>query len=305
MKSWWQVLKLAVAQWRKDRATQLAAALAYYALFSIAPLLLIAIAVSGALFGDRAVMGHLERELEGFFGREGAALVQQMVALARRDEGGISATVISIALLLYGASRVFNQLKDSLNLIWKVEPKPKTKILGAIRDYLLSFAMVLLVGIMLLMSLVLHSTLATTRNWLADSVPGAVTTAYFGEIAASLLVTTILFAFMQKYLPDTHVPWRYVWVGAFVAATLFVMGKFLFGLYISRGSVKSTYGAAGSVIVVLLWAHYSALIFCFGAEFIHAQSVVFQGPDPPSETQDGVLPRSQGPEPRGTEDHSD
>ncbi len=278
MKNWWQVLKVAVIQWRADRAAQLAAALAYYTLFSIAPLLLIVVAVAGALFGDKAVMGHLRSELVGFFGDEGAKLVEQMIALSRREGGGTMASIVSITLLVYGASRVFNQLKDNLNRIWHIEPQPKPKgqWINAVRDYLLSVAMVFLIGLMLLVSLVLHSVLATAKEWLTGSVPGAVSAAYFGEIAASVFVTTLLFAVMLRYLPDKHVEWRHVWVGAIVTAILFAIGKVLFGLYISRGTVSSTYGAAGSVIVVLLWAYYSALIFFFGAEFTRAQSQVFK-----------------------------
>ena len=272
---WLQVLKITIAGYQADRISQLAAALAYYTLFSIAPLLLVVVAVAGALFGDLAVVGHLARELRGFVGEEGAVLLQQMVARARRQGGGGIASLVSVALLLYGASKVFNQLKIALNDIWKVEPRKQARWWYTVKYYVLSMGMVLSVGFVLLVSLVLHTVLATMQKWIEGSVPAAMRAAYLWEIAGSILVTSLLFAMILKYLPDTRVPWKNVWLGAFVTANLFTIGKLLFGWYLSRGTVGSTYGAAGSVVVVLLWAYYSSLIFLLGAEFTQAHAKVF------------------------------
>lgn len=272
---WWQVFKIAVLDWQKDKVTQLAAALAYYTLFSFAPLLLVLIAVAGTLFGDKAVAGHLYQELRGFLGKEGAAFVQEMVARANQPGAGTTASLISIAMLLYGASNVFSQLKEAMDTIWDVGPHQTAGLWNTIKYYLLSFGMVLSVGFVLLVSMVLHTILATAQKWLEGSVPGTFSIAYISEMLGSLVVTTLLFALMLKYLPDTHVAWRHVWLGAFFTAVLFAIGKFLFGWYLSRGTIGSTYGAAGSVIVVLLWAYYSSLIFLFGAEFTHAHARVF------------------------------
>ena len=275
LQSWWQVLRITVADFRADRASQMAAALAYYTLFSIAPLLLVVVAVAGALLGDKAVVGHLDEELRGFVGQEGAALLQEMVALARRRGGGGIASVLSVLLLLYGASSVFSQLKVALNNIWDIEPRKSARLWYTVKYYLFSFGMVLSVGFVLLVSLILHAILAAMQNWVEGSVPLAVRTAYLWEIAGSILVTSLLFALILKFLPDTHVPWKNVWLGAFVTAVLFTIGKWLFGLYLSHSAIGSSYGAAGSVIVVLLWAYYSALIFLLGAEFTQAQARVF------------------------------
>jgi membrane protein len=272
---WWQVLKITIAGFQADRVTQLAAALAYFTLFSIAPLLLVVVAVAGAMFGDKAVEGHLASELRGYVGDESAALLQQMVALARRQGGGGIASLLSVGLLLYGASKVFNQLKVALNDIWNVKPRKQARLWYTIKYYLFSMGMVLSVGFVLLVSLVLHTFLSTMQGWIEGSVPAAMRAAYLWEIAASILVTGLLFALMLKYLPDTRVPWTHVWLGAYFTAILFTIGKLLFGWYLSRGTVGSTYGAAGSVIVVLLWAYYSALIFLLGAEFTRAHATVF------------------------------
>ena len=272
---WWQVFKITATAFQANRTSQLAAALAYYTLFSVAPLLLVVVAVAGALLGDKAVVGHLDEELREFVGKESAALLQEMVALARRQGGGGIASIVSIVLLLYGASSVFNQLKVALNKIWNVEPRKSARLLYTVKYYLLSFGMVLSVGFVLLVSLVLHTVLVAMQKWVEGSVPATMRAAYFWEIVGSVLVTSLLFAMMLKSLPDTRVPWKDVWLGAFFTAILFTLGKFLFGLYLSRGTVGSTYGAAGSVIVVLLWAYYSALIFLLGAEFTHAHAQVF------------------------------
>jgi membrane protein len=275
IRRWWQVLTITVFDWQEDKATQLAAALAYFTLFSIAPLAIVMIAIAGALFGDQSVSGHLYQDLRAYMGAEAASFIQGMVAKASQPGAGKVASIISLCFLLYGASHVFSQLKEALNTVWEVETPADAGFFHTIRYYLLSFAMVLSVGFVLLVSLILHTFLATAQKWLEGAIPGSFFVAYLSETGASLIVTALLFALILKYLPDCHVAWKHVWLGAFVTAVLFTVGKFLFALYLSRGTIGSSYGAAGSVIVILLWAYYSALIFLFGAEFTQAHARVF------------------------------
>ena len=270
--SWWQILKTTVADWQEDKATQLAAALAYYTLFSIAPLLLVATAVAGFAFGDEAVSGQLDQQLQSFLGADGAKMVEEMIASARKPESGVLASVIGVAVLLWGASGVFTQLKDALNTIWEVPAKPGRGWLMTIKDRVLSFAMVLSIGFLLLVSLLMSTALEAAQKWLGNLIPGPDALISVANEIASLLVVALLFALIFRYLPDVRVPWRHVWLGALATAVLFTLGKFLFGLYLGRGAIGSNYGPAGSVIVILLWAYYSSLILFLGAEFTQAHA---------------------------------
>jgi len=269
---WWQVLKTTFSDFQEDKATRLAAALAYYTIFSIAPLLLIVLAVAGFVFGEEAVSARMDEEMRGFVGESGAQVLQDMVAHARKPGAGILASTIGVVLLIFGATGVFAQLKDALNTIWEVEPAPGRGWWRTIRDRVLSFAMVLCIGFILLVSLVVSAALAAAQEWMGNLIPGPDAVVHVLNYVASLLVIALLFALIFKYLPDAQVAWRHVWLGALATAALFTLGKLAFGLYLGQGTIGSTYGAAGSVIVVLLWAYYSAVILFLGAEFTQAHA---------------------------------
>lgn len=273
--AWWQVLKTTFADWSEDKAPRLGAALSYYTIFSLAPLLLLALAIAAFVFGEDAARGRIDQELQGFLGTEGAAAVQEMITHARKPGAGLMASTIGIVFLLFGASGVFAQLKDALNTIWEVAPKPGRGWLRTVKDRFLSFAMVLCIGFLLLVSLVVSTALSAVASWTRDVLPGPDVLFHVANALVSLAIITMLFALIFKYLPDVKIAWKDVWLGAVATAVLFTAGKFLFGLYLGRGTIGSTYGAAGAVIVVLLWAYYSSQILFLGAEFTQAYAKSF------------------------------
>jgi membrane protein len=246
----------------------LGAALAYYTVFSLAPLMTIAIAMAGFFFGKEAAQGQIFDELRILLGEEGGKAVEEMVQSANaHPAAGIVATIISVVMLLVGASGVFGQLQASLNTIWGVKPKPGRGVLGIIQDRLLSFGFTLVVGFLLLVSLLLTAGIALVADWVGGLMPGSETIAQMLNILFSLAMITLLFAMIFKFLPDAKIAWRDVWVGAFITAALFTIGKFALGIYLGKSGVASSYGAAGSLIVLLLWVYYSSQILFFGAEF--------------------------------------
>jgi membrane protein len=252
----------------EDDAPTLGAALAYYTVFSLAPLMTIAIAMAGFFFGKEAAQGQIFDELRVLLGEQGGKAVEEMVQSANaQPTAGIVATIISIVMLLVGASGVFGQLQASLNTIWGVKPKPGRGVLGIIQDRLLSFGFTLVVGFLLLVSLLLTAGIALVADWVGGLMPGSETIAQMLNILFSLAMITLLFAMIFKFLPDAKIAWRDVWVGAFITAALFTIGKFALGIYLGKSGVASSYGAAGSLIVLLLWVYYSSQILFFGAEF--------------------------------------
>ncbi len=266
--------KETVTRWTEDKASALAAALAYYALFSLAPLVLIAVAVAGLVFGRQAAEGQLYTQIAGLVGDASAKAVQGLVASMHQQKGGgVIATIIGIATLLFGASGVFAQLQDSMNTIWKAKPPTTNGIVEFLRVRLLSFSMVLGIGFLLLVSLVLSAILAAVGDYLGSFIPGGAAVGQVLNATVSLVVVTVLFAMIFKLLPDTKVAWRDVWLGALVTSLLFTIGKFAIGFYLGKASVASSYGAAGSVVILLLWVYYSSLILYFGAEFTHVYSM--------------------------------
>jgi membrane protein len=251
-----------------DNAGRLGAALSYYTLFSLAPLLIVAIAVAGLVFGQDAAQGQIVAQLQGLVGEAGARAVQDMIENSRQPAAGVVATVVGVLTLLLGATGAFAELKSALNIVWDVEDQGGG-ILGLLRGRLWAFAMVLAVGFLLIVSLVISAALTAADPLLERAgVPAGLMHLVNG--AASLLVITVLFALLFKYLPDTHVAWRDVWVGAFLTSALFTIGKLAIGLYLGRSSVASVYGAAGSVVVLIVWVYYAAQIFFFGAEVTQA-----------------------------------
>ncbi len=262
-----ELLKDTFSEWTEDKAPRLGAALAYYSIFSIAPLLVIAVAVAGLVFGEDAAQGKLVDEIKGTVGEPMALALQQLLANASKPGWGTGAGIIGIVLLLFGAAGVFVQMQDALNTIWKVEPKPGRGVWGIIQDRFPSFMMVLGTGIFLVAALVVTTGLSAIHGSIGDAIPGGpVLWQWVNQIVFFALIT-LLFAMLYRFVPDAHVAWRDVWIGAALTALLFTIGKFLLGWYLGRGSVTSPYGAAGSLVVILLWVYYSAQILLFGAEF--------------------------------------
>lgn len=265
-KSIFSLLKEAFTEWREDEALQLGAALAYYTIFSLAPMLLIVITVAGLVFGREAVQGQLDNQIQGMVGAQGADAIQGMVANAgRHKDGGMWATVIAFVTILFGATGVFTQLQTSLNHIWDVKPKPEG-IKGMLRARAAAFGMILGIGFLLLVSLVVSAALAAVDNYMVGLLPGAEVILKTLNFVVSFAVVTLLFAMILRFLPDVKIQWRDVWFGAAVTSLLFTIGKFLIGLYLGNSSVSTVYGAAGSLVVILLWAYYSSQILFFGAE---------------------------------------
>jgi membrane protein len=262
----WDVLTATWAEWSEDRAPRLGAALAYYTAFSIAPLLVIAIAIAGLLLGEEAARGQIVAQIAGLVGPDSARAIQDMIANAQRPASGVIATALGTGTLLLGASGVFGQLQDALNTIWEVESKPGRGLRGMLRDRFFSFTMVLGTGFLLLVSLILTSALSGLTAGFADTGPVLETLGHALDLLLSLAVTTLLFALIYRYIPDVKIAWNDVWVGAALTAVLFAIGKTAIGLYLGRASVGSAYGAAGSLVVLLAWVYYAAQILLFGAE---------------------------------------
>lgn len=260
------LLRSAALAFMADKAPRLGAALAYYSAFSLAPLLLIAVAIAGAVFGQDAAWGYLANNLQGYIGRKDALAIQDMVQHARHPASNVFSTVAGVVMLIAGASGVFMQLKDALNTVWGIEPK-SLGVWGTIRQTFLSVTAVLGTGFLLMVSLVLSSVLTAVSHYFGSFLPGGAAVWDAVNQVVSFVVFTGLFALMFKYMPDAKVGWRDVAIGSVLTAALFVIGKFLLGLYIGLAGVATPFGAAGSLAVVLIWVYYSAQILFFGAEF--------------------------------------
>jgi membrane protein len=264
----WTLLKTTAAEWSQDQAPRLGAALAYYAVFSLAPLLVIAIAIAGLVGVDRdAATGQVLGQIQSLAGPDTAESIQEILENSNKPATGILSTVIGVVALLFGASGVFGELQQSMNAIWDIEPKPKRGAWSMVKDRFFSFSMVLGTGFLLLVSLVISAGLAAVGEFFSGLLPGWEVALQALNFVVSLLVITVLFALIFKYVPDAEIAWGDVWIGASVTALLFTVGKLLIGLYIGHSSFSSTYGAAASLIVILLWVYYSAQILFFGAEF--------------------------------------
>lgn len=255
------------ADWSEDKVPRLGASLAFYTALSIAPLLVLSLRTAALVFGDEAARGEIQYQFQSMMGKEGSEAVESMLQNASRPESGTLATVFSFITLLFGASGVFGELQDSLNTIWEVKPKPGRGYWGFVRDRFFSMALVMGVAFLLLVSLVVSAVLSFAGS---HTIQFPTELAWLGQvvnIAVSLAVFTALFAMMLKYLPDVKIGWKDVWMGAFMTAVLFTIGKFAIGLYLGRSAIASSYGVTGSLIVLLVWVYYSAQIVFFGAEF--------------------------------------
>jgi membrane protein len=262
-----RLLKETFKEWQEDKSSRLAAALAYYTVFSLAPLLIIIIAIAGAIFGEEAARGEIVSQIQGLVGQEGATVIEEAIQNADQPQISSIASIFSIIFLLIGASGVFAQLQESLNEIWNVKAQPKNGLTGLIRKRILSFSAVLGIGFLLLVSLVISAVISGISNYFSDLIPGVDFLWQILNFVVSFGVITLLFALMYKFLPDVKIHWSDVWIGALITALLFTIGKFALGLYLGRGSFGSTYGAAGSLVIILAWVYYSAQILFFGAEF--------------------------------------
>jgi membrane protein len=261
------MLKQTFTDWSNDKVPRLGAALAYYTVFSIVPLLVIIIAIIGLVFGQEAAQGYIIEQIAGLVGEQSANAIKDMLERANQPSTGIVATVVAIVTLLFGASGLFGQLQDALNSIWGVEPKPDRGIWGMIQDRFLSFMAVLGTAFLLLVSLVLSAGLSAFGKWFGGWLPAPEFVLQALNFVISFGVITVLFAMMFKLLPDARIAWNDVWVGAAITALLFTIGKLLIGLYLGKSDVGSAYGAAGSLVILLVWVYYSAQILLFGAEF--------------------------------------
>jgi membrane protein len=265
------LLKLSYQDWKEDKASRLSAALAYYTIFSLAPMLLIILAVTSFFLSRDAVQTQVLNQVEGLVGAEGRTFIADLLTSASNPAKGIFATIVGILTLLFGALGVFNELHNALNTIWEVKEEPTQGFVESIKKVifgrLLSFTMILAIGFLLLVSLVISAGLSAVQETIGNAIPISEILLQIINLVISIVVITVLFAMIFKILPDAEIAWRDVWFGAFFTALLFSLGKFLIGLYLGNSTVGSSFGAAGSLVLLLLWIYYSAQILLFGAEF--------------------------------------
>ncbi|RYG10664.1 MAG: YihY/virulence factor BrkB family protein, partial [Burkholderiales bacterium] len=268
LKGFYSLAQKSINAWVDDYAPSMGAAISYYTVFSIAPLLIIVIAVAGFVWGRDAVQGEIIGQLNGLIGQEGATGVQALIESANKPAKGLIATIVSIGVLVVGATTVFAELQSALDRVWDVPPAEKVGgIWGTLRARLLSLGFILGLGFLLMVSLVISAGVAAFGAWTTGLFPGAEALLLIINTLFSLAVATLLFGMIFKLMPQAKVGWRDVWVGAVVTAVLFEIGKLLIGLYIGKSSVTSSFAAAGSLVVLLVWVYYSAQIFLLGAEF--------------------------------------
>jgi membrane protein len=262
------LLKETYKEWNEREPFNNSIIIAYYTIFSLPGLLVIIINVAGYFFGTEAVTSQLSTQIGGLVGGDTAKGIEEMIANASKSEGTTLATILSVATLLFGATGVFYQLQQILNKMWEVKPKPKQAILKLIKDRVFSFGLILVIGFILLVSLVLSATVATLSDWVKQNISEGLVFLFSAvDIILSVGIVTLLFAAIYKFLPDAKIRWKDVWVGALLTSVLFVIAKFLLGLYFGNSNPGSTYGAAGSIILIMLWVNYAGLILLFGAEF--------------------------------------
>jgi membrane protein len=288
-----ELLKETGYAWYVDRGSRLGAALAFYTLFSLAPLLMISIAIAAMAFGHDVAYTQLVQQIEEFVGPEGARVIQATIENTSRPSSGILATLIGLAMMFFGVTIVFSELQDALNTIWKVLPRPGRNLaIGLMQERALSFAMVLGIGMLLLLLIVANTVLNAMMQIFGDILPRQVDWIRTANFVFSFVVVTVLFAMIYKVLPDVKIAWGDVMIGAVVTALLFMIGKFLIELYLGYSSVASVYGAAGSLVILLMWVYYSAQILYFGAEFTKVYASYRGRKLVPSEESVSVVPES-------------
>jgi membrane protein len=261
----------AAKAWSADYAPSMGAAISYYTVFSLAPLLILVIAIAGAIFGHDAVQGAVVQQFSGLIGEKSASLVQGLLANASDTHKGLVAGIISFFVLVLGATSVFTELQSALDRIWHVpESQKPSGILAMIRTRLLSFGMILGLAFLLMVSLAVSAAVSAFGSWMGGLMPGWEILLQVLNAIFSIAVATLLFAMIYKFMPSTHIGWEDVWIGALVTAVLFEIGKFLIGLYLGKSNMTQSFAAAGSLVVLLAWVYYAAQIFLLGAEFTKA-----------------------------------
>lgn len=274
-----RVLRGAFYEWNEDKVPRMAAAIAFYAVFSLTPIVVIAFKVAERSFGTETALREILAQAAFLIGNDGATAIETLIANAQPREATGWATALGIGTMIFAATGVFTELKDSLNTIWEVQPKPGLGIVQMIVDRFFAFAMVLVIWFLMLISLVASAATAAIVRAASPYLIGI----HFFESFLSLSLITVLFALIYRVLPDVRVAWSNVWLGAFVTAGLFVVGKSLFGLYLGHSTLGSSYGAAGSLVIVILWIYYSCLILLFGAEMTQVQAKLHHSPLEPTE----------------------
>lgn len=274
MSKYFDVAKQTFKEFGEDKAPRLGAALAYYTVFSIGPLLLIAVAMAGIFLGQEAAQGQISSELGKVFGTQMSKALEQMIEAAAKPKSGTIATIVGVVMLLVGASGLFAQLKDALNTIWNVEKKEASGIKGMVKERFLSMAMVLAIGFLLLISLAFDAAISAMGPWLGRLVGGEALVQGL-QLLLSFAISTVLFAAIFRILPDLTIAWRDVWLGSVLTSILFVVGKWALGLYLGKAAVGSAYGAAGSLVILLVWVYWSAQILFLGAEFTQVYARTF------------------------------
>jgi membrane protein len=266
-KALYALLKCTYQAWSDAKAPRMGAALAYYTIFSLAPLLVIAIAIAGIVFGPEAVQGQIVNQIQGLMGPDAARAVQTMIQSAHKPAHQAIASIIGLFLLFLGATGVFNEMQDALNEIWGIDTTKKSGIWSMLKTRFLSFGMVLGIGFLLLVSLLLSAALSAVAKYISGFLPVPPAVLHIADLLFSVFFITVLFAMIFKVLPDAKIPWSDVWVGAAMTAILFTIGKFLIGFYIGKSVTASAYGAAGSLVIIVAWIYYCAQLLYFGAEF--------------------------------------
>jgi membrane protein len=265
------LLKLSYQGWKEDKASRLSAALAYYTIFSLAPMLLLIIAITGLFWQRDVVQSQVMNQIEELVGAQGREFVSNLLTSASNPARGIFAAIVGVVTLLFGALGVFNELHNALNTIWEVKEEETKGFIESIRKVvfsrLLSFTMILGIGFLLLVSLIISAALSAVQETIGNAIPVSEILLQIVNLVISIGVITVLFALIFKFLPDAEIAWRDVWLGAFFTSVLFSLGKFLIGLYLGNSAVASSFGAAGSLVLLLIWFYYSAQILLFGAEF--------------------------------------
>ncbi|MEO6564285.1 MAG: YihY/virulence factor BrkB family protein [Nitrosospira sp.] len=300
----WTLAKAAFSSWLDDYAPSMGAALAYYTMFSIAPLLLIVISTAGLVFGEEAVRGEIFGQLQGLMGDQGAQAVQSLLESVSEPKKGIAGTIIGSVLLLIGATTVFAELQDAFDRIWRAPDKDKTGgVWQLIRSRLLSFGIILGIGFLMIVSLVFSAGIAALGKWWGPLFSNLEVIATVLNFVFSFALMTAVFAMLYKFMPRVKIHWKDVWAGATVTALLFTVGKILIGIYIGKSAISSGFGAAGSLVVVLVWVYYSAQIFLLGAEFtwVYAHAHGSRKDESPSGRESGSLPRKGQMRPKAEE----
>jgi membrane protein len=267
MRTLWGMLKKTFEGWNQHEATRMGAALAFYSILSLDSLLILMIAIVALVYGERGAQGQIASQAQNIVGPQAVDALQKIMESARKPSSGGLAAALGLMTLLFGASAVFTELREDLNTMWEAKPQESTGLMAMIRDRIFAFAMILGAGFLLLISLLASAVLQVIEKYFSSLLPVSGTMLWWANFIGSFILIALLFALIFKYVPDVDIRWKDVWLGAFVTALLFTIGKLLIDLYLGKAGVGSAYGAAGSLVAVVVWIYYSAQIFLFGAEF--------------------------------------